>query len=215
MEWTRKRVGPGGMIILHNTMAPMFATENFADYVVGMEWGYGTLLTGIPPVRDLPADGILEAHDPAPSSDMAHSPLKRQKAFLAFRRCRRFLTGVAPWPASHEAIELYSLLQPIGNVESCKFEGWRSRAVSTADNDCVPAVYSRPGEAYIIAGNFSDSQRNMRIKLDCARLPYALKGIRSSRVFDGDRWTDVNAGEQGTVDLTIPARGAVLLHIAD
>jgi hypothetical protein len=55
----------------------------------------------------------------------------------------------------------------------------------------------------------------MRIKLDCARLPYALKEIRSSRVFDGNHWMNVNAGAQGIFDVTIPARGAVLLHIAD
>ena len=41
MEWTRKRVGPGGLVIIHNTTTPMFATENFADYVVATEWGYG------------------------------------------------------------------------------------------------------------------------------------------------------------------------------
>ena len=40
MEWTRRRVGPGGLVIVHNTTTPMFATENFADDVVATEWGY-------------------------------------------------------------------------------------------------------------------------------------------------------------------------------
>ncbi len=215
MEWTRKRVGPDGLIILHNTMAPMFATENFADYVVGMEWGYGTLLTGVPPVGDLPAEwnfagarsrGVIGYGTLAPGAPESLSRLQALQTLL---------TGVAPWPASHEAIDLYNLLQPIGNVENCKFEDWRSGAVSTGDNDCVSAVYSRPGEAYIIAGNFSDSQKDIRIKLDRAKLPYALKGINSSTVFDGIRWMKVNAGAQGAIDVTIPARGAVLLHVAD
>jgi hypothetical protein len=34
MEWTRNRVGPNGLVIVHNTTTPMFATENFADDVV-------------------------------------------------------------------------------------------------------------------------------------------------------------------------------------
>jgi len=40
MEWTRQRVGPDGLIIVHNTMVPMFVTENFANYVVAMEWDF-------------------------------------------------------------------------------------------------------------------------------------------------------------------------------
>jgi hypothetical protein len=215
MEWTRKRVGPEGLIILHNTMAPMFATENFADYVVGMEWGYGMLLTGIPPVSDLPAEwNFAGARSRAVIGYGTLAP-EAPESLSRLQALQTLLTGVAPWPASPEAIELYRLLRPIGNVESCKFEDWRSGAVSALDNDCVPAVYSRPGEAYIIAGNLSGSQKDVRIKLDCARLPYALKGIRSSRVFDGNRWMEINAGAQGTVDVTIPARGAVLLNIAD
>ena len=37
MEWTRQRVDPDGQIMVHNTMVPMFAIENFADYVVAIE----------------------------------------------------------------------------------------------------------------------------------------------------------------------------------
>lgn len=32
MEWTRRRVGPDGLIIVHNTKVPMYAMENFADW---------------------------------------------------------------------------------------------------------------------------------------------------------------------------------------
>jgi hypothetical protein len=54
MEWTRKRVGQDGLVIVHNTMVPCAAIENFADYVVAMEWGYGKLSTGAPDLADLP-----------------------------------------------------------------------------------------------------------------------------------------------------------------
>ena len=43
VAWTRQRVGPHGMLLLHNTLVPMFATENFANRVVGMEFTYGQL----------------------------------------------------------------------------------------------------------------------------------------------------------------------------
>jgi hypothetical protein len=48
VAWTRQRVGPEGLMILHNTMVPMAATENYADSIVAMEWGYSRLATGAP-----------------------------------------------------------------------------------------------------------------------------------------------------------------------
>ncbi|MCL4194726.1 MAG: hypothetical protein KJZ87_23510, partial [Thermoguttaceae bacterium] len=48
MEWTRRRVGPEGLVIIHNTTTPMFATENFADHVVATEWGYKKWTEGAP-----------------------------------------------------------------------------------------------------------------------------------------------------------------------
>ncbi|MCY2930984.1 MAG: DUF6259 domain-containing protein, partial [Planctomycetota bacterium] len=56
MQWTRRRVGPGGLSIVHTTMCPMAATENFADYVVAMEWGYSKLSTGAPALGELPLE---------------------------------------------------------------------------------------------------------------------------------------------------------------
>lgn len=48
MEWTRRRVGPRGLVIIHNTTTPMFVMENFADYVVANEWGYGKWWEPVP-----------------------------------------------------------------------------------------------------------------------------------------------------------------------
>ena len=59
MEWTRRRVGPGGLVIVHNTTTPMFATENFADYVVATEWGYRKWTDRAPDLQDLPLEWSL------------------------------------------------------------------------------------------------------------------------------------------------------------
>jgi len=53
MEWTRRRVGMNGLIIVHNTTVPMFATENFADYVVATEWGDRKWTDRAPDLQDL------------------------------------------------------------------------------------------------------------------------------------------------------------------
>jgi hypothetical protein len=37
IEWTRERVGPDGLVTLHTSSIPMFAAENFADYVLCLE----------------------------------------------------------------------------------------------------------------------------------------------------------------------------------
>ena len=59
MEWTRNRVGAGGLVIVHNTTTPMFATENFADYVVATEWGYRKWTDRAPDLQDLPLEWSL------------------------------------------------------------------------------------------------------------------------------------------------------------
>ena len=42
-------VGKEGLLILYNTLARMCATENLADYVVGMEFGPARALSAMPP----------------------------------------------------------------------------------------------------------------------------------------------------------------------
>ncbi len=59
MEWTRNRVGPGGLVIVHNTTTPMFAIENSADYVVATEWGYKKWTDRAPDLQDLPLEWSL------------------------------------------------------------------------------------------------------------------------------------------------------------
>ena len=68
MEWTRSRVGPGGLVIVHNTTTPMFATENFADFVVATEWGYQKWTDRAPDLQDLPLEWSLVGAFPGASS---------------------------------------------------------------------------------------------------------------------------------------------------
>ncbi|MGD0091491.1 MAG: DUF6259 domain-containing protein, partial [Planctomycetota bacterium] len=147
MEWTRQRVGPGGLVIIHNTTTPMFATENFADYVVATEWGYKKWTDRAPDLQELPLEwslagarargvisyGTLDAKAPP--------RLHRQFALEAF------LGDVFPWPASAEGLELLPLFKPLGDLESYQFADWRNQAVSLSDSRCASAIYSRPGEA--------------------------------------------------------------------
>ena len=151
MEWTRERVGPEGLVTIHNTMVPMLAVENFADYVLGMEWGYGSL-----------------AHRRAQTRRFALGMELRRGALAGRHRVRqrgRERAGARPPPFSphrspngHRALarqpqaaELFKVLQPLGDLERYQFEDWRNRAVKLpAGEDFLSAVYSRPGKAYVL-----------------------------------------------------------------
>ena len=57
MEWARQPAGPDGLVTIHNTRVPMFAAENFADYICRMEWGYGEAGNEMPETGPLPWNG--------------------------------------------------------------------------------------------------------------------------------------------------------------
>lgn len=201
MEWTRERVGPKGQVVVHNTMAPMFATENFADRVVGMEWGYGRLSKSVPPVAELPlewsfagarARGIIGYG----SIDKSAPPQIAKALALT-----TLMTGVAPWPASEEAIALYRVLAPLGDLTKYKFQDWRNGAVSVDAPDCLSAVYSREGEAWVLVGNRSGEERLVRVRIDARRLPAPLTPAASKQRVEGET-------------VRVPAYGAVLLPVA-
>lgn len=215
MEWTRERVGLEGLIILHNTMAPMFVTENFADYVVGMEWGYGKLLKDVPPIRDLPLEWNFagaRSRGVIGYGTIARNAPQRLHQLLALET---LLTGVAPWPASQEAIKLYKILRPLGDIEQYKFEDWRNQAVNLTDEKCESAVYSRLGEAYILLGNFEPVDKRVSCAINSKKLPFPISTITSARLFNGNRWIQLNTSELNAAgtSILIPADNAVLLHI--
>jgi hypothetical protein len=215
MEWTRKRVGPDGLVILHNTMTPMFVTENFADYVVGMEWGYGKLLKDIPPITDLPLEwnlvnarsrGIIGYGTIAPN---APSHLHQLLAL------ETLLTGVAIWPATDKTLSLYRVLRPLGDIERYKFEDWRNRAVSLDSDNCSSALYSCPDECYILLGNFDHRPVTVTCILKPDNLPWPMSEIASAKYLHENKWKSLraNALAKGGENLTISSRGVVLLHV--
>jgi hypothetical protein len=193
----------------------MFATKNFANYVVAMEWGYQKWSKSAPKLQELPLEwdfvgarsrgvigyGLIEPNAP-----------RRLHKVLALET---LLTGVAPWPASPEAVELYKILKPLGNVERYKFEDWRNKAVTLEGNNCASAVYSYPGEAYILVGNLDGQLKNVTCKINPRNLPYPLFSVSLAEIPDGDKSVNLNIDKliRDGENITLPADGVVLVHI--
>jgi hypothetical protein len=225
MEWTRKRVGPRGLVIVHNTTVPMFATENFADYVVATEWGYQKWTDRAPDLEDLPLEWSLAG---ARSRGVIsygtideNAPRRLHKLFAL----EAFLGGVAPWPASPETFELLPLLKPLGDIETHRFADWRNPAVSLSDPKCASAVYSRPGEAYLLLANLDQAPREVTCGLHPEKLPCPLARLAAAAVvastLSSGGGPDVPAGL--TLDVTalvgegikvmIPGDGAIVIRV--
>ncbi|MBN2272146.1 MAG: hypothetical protein JXN61_16145 [Sedimentisphaerales bacterium] len=215
MEWTRQRVGPNGLVIVHNTRVPMFVIENFANYVVGMEWGYKKWTDSATKLEELPLEwdfvgarsrgvigyGIIDQNAP-----------RRLHKLLAIEA---LFTGVAPWPASPEAIELYKILEPLGDIEQYKFEDWRNKAVTLDSGDCASAVYSSSGQAYILLGNFDVEPKKVLFRINPRKLPCPLSSVTSCQVVNAYRslGLDLEKLTGGGEEIGLPPDGAVLVHI--
>jgi len=165
MEWTRQRVGPDGMVIIHNTMNPCAVIENFADYVVAMEWGCGQLSLQMPSLEDLPLEwnffgsrsralivnGCLDINAP--------EPLRRQMVLSCL------LTGVAPWPASDLALEMFAPLSR-ENLSGFRFLDWRCGVAVSDQVSVVSAAYVRSDRVLIILVNLTGQPVKTKVKLD-------------------------------------------------
>ena len=99
MEWTRRRVGPDGLVIVHNTTTPMFALENFADYVVATEWGYEKWTDRAPDLQSVPLESSLAGAVPRGVISYgvldSNAPRRLHRLFAI----EALLCGVTPWPA--------------------------------------------------------------------------------------------------------------------
>lgn len=216
MEWTRNRVGPNGLVIIHNTTTPMFATENFADYVVATEWGYKKWTDRAPDLQALPlewslagarARGVISY---GTLDSKAPSRLQRQFALQAL------LGGVAPWPASDQTFELLPLLKPLGDLESYRFADWRNQAVSLSDARCASAIYSRAGEAWLLLANLDQDAKEITCALHPEKLPYPLeRPAEATRMEPGAAGAklDVRQLVGEGLKLTLPGDGAVLIQV--
>lgn len=217
MEWTRQRVGPAGLVIIHNTTTPMFATENFADYVVATEWGYGKWADQAPPLEDLPLEWSLAGAVPRGVISYgvlnAKSPRRLHRLFAL----EALLGGVTPWPAGEEAFQLAPLLEPLGDIASYRFADWRNGAVQLSHDKSAAAVYSRRGEAYLLLVNLDSSPREVACLLRPDKLPHPLDAPRTARLAGGAAaaGTALNAGDLlgDGLKLTIPAEDAILIHV--
>jgi hypothetical protein len=187
MEWTRRRVGPRGLVIVHNTTTPMFATENFADYVVATEWGYQKWTDRAPDLEDLPLEWSLAGAVPRGVISYgvldAGAPTRLHRLFAI----EALLGGVTPWPASQQTFALAPLLKPLGDVGTYRFVDWRNQAVTLSHARCAAAVYSRPGEAFLLLANLDPSPHEVTCALHPEKLPYPLaKAASATRLAAGD-----------------------------
>lgn len=211
MEWTRRRVGPKGLVIIHNTTTPMFSTENFADYVVANEWGYGNWKDEGPTLADLPLEWSLVGARARGVISYGQLKADSPKHLHHLFALEAFLSGVTPWPASPETFELMPLLKPLGDLAQYRFADWRNQAVRLEGTRCASAIYSRPGEAYILLGNLDKTLQVVRCIVQPQKLPHPL----SSPDAGGIAPQELNVGQllgEG-VKVAIPAGSAVLLHL--
>ena len=217
MEWTRRRVGPNGLVIVHNTTTPMFTMENFADDIVANEWGYGAWKDPGPALQDLPLEWSLvnaRARGVISYGQLdAQSPRRLHRLFAL----EALLSGVTPWPASPETFELYSALKPLGEIERWPFSDWRNDAVALEGGRCASAVYSRPGEAFVLVGNLDKTAGEIRCAVKPDRLRHPLQALASARLTraSGGGASELNVAElvsRGVV-LNVPADATVLLQL--
>jgi len=214
VEWTRKRVGPDGLVVLHNTLVPMFATENFANYVLGMEFTYGRLSVSMPKPQDLPLEWNFAGA--RSRGVIGYGTIERQAPKRLYRdyALTALVTSVAPWPAMDEYIEFYKILKPLGDFEQYKFEDWRNKAVKLDGTGCLSAVYSRAGEAYVLLANLEANPKKVRCRIDTEKLPVALKAVTSAEI-PGKGAAQLAAAKLtgDGEDITIPADDVVMIHI--
>lgn len=225
MEWTRQRVGPTGLIIVHNTTTPMFALENFADHVVATEWGYQKWTDRAPDLQDLPLEWSLAG---ARSRGVisygtidSKAPRRLHRAFAI----EALLAGVTPWPSSPETLELLPLFGPLGDLAAWRFADWRNSAVALSDRRCASAVYSRAGEAYLLIANLEPTAKETECALYPDKLPHPLASVRTAVKWTatdlaaqprGERpGTDVDIKQLvGTgIKITIPGDEVILIRV--
>ncbi len=224
MEWTRRRVGPSGLVIIHNTTTPMFATENFADYVVATEWGYGKWTERAPDLANLPLEWSLAGAVPRGVISYGllagNAPQYLHRAFAL----EAFLGGVTPWPAGEGAFALAKFLKPLGDLETYQFADWRNEAVKLSHPRCASAVYSREGEVYLLLANLDDSPHEVTCVLHAEKLPHPLAHPSAATRLattpaptgaEQEAAANVDVGQllgKG-VSLTIPGAGAVVIRV--
>jgi hypothetical protein len=203
----------------------MYATENFADDVVATEWGYTKWTDRAPDLQDLPLEWSLAGARRRGVISYGTIDSKAPRRLHRLFALEAFLGGVAPWPASPETFELLPLLRPLGDIESYRFADWRNQAVSLSDSRCASAIYSRPGEAYLLMANLEEGPREVTCVLHPEKLPHPLtRPVAATRLAPGST-TASSPGQEATAkldvsrlvgegaNLTLPGDGTILIRV--
>jgi hypothetical protein len=199
MEWTRRRVGPDGLMLVHNSTTPLAAAENFADAVVTLEWGYTHLRTGVPTPAELPPEwnfmgarsrGVIGYGSIAPD---AAPVLRRQFRALAL------LTGVAPWTVTPEDLAAF---QPLQGLDFGRYRFWdcRQSGVTADQPECGCAVYAGREGLILVAGNYGGIAR--RVNFDFNPKRYGAR-IGSPALRQGECLMSVAGRKTGMLRLTV------------
>jgi hypothetical protein len=172
VAWTRQRVGPQGLMIIHNTMVPMAAIENYADSIVAMEWGYARLAAGAPALADLPLEWSFMGH--RSRGVIGYGCLEPEAPERVHRQMtvRSVLTASAPWPADDLAVAMFAPLAG-RDLSRYRFEDPRWAPVQPGDCDTAAAVYHCQEEALLVIGNLATNERTVRCCLDTTALDLA------------------------------------------
>jgi hypothetical protein len=187
VEWSRERVGPDGLVLLHTTMAPMFSTENFANSVCSMEFGYGQVSTSMLRPEELPLEWNFASARPRSVIEYGVIADKAPAAIHQPFYLTALVTGVSTWPASESALKLFEILKPLGDLEQYQFEDWRNSAVHLNNNDCYSAIYSNPQEAYFVLANLSSEPCVVKCIVNPQSIKNPMASISTAELVNGDQ----------------------------
>ncbi len=187
MEWTRAKVGADGIINIHNTLMPMFATENFANNVVGMEFTYGVLTKSMPHPSQLPLEWSFGGARPRGVITYGTLHPEASKTLKESFAITALMTGVFPWRATDESLKAFKILELIEDIETYTFQDYRNSTVDILSKQGISAVYSKEDKAYILLANPSGNSAILDYNINLENLPFPIPKATNLRVLDLDR----------------------------
>jgi hypothetical protein len=135
------------------------------------------------------------------------------------------LSGVTPWPASPETLELVWPLRQIQDLAAYRFADWRNVAVTLSSDRCASAVYSRPGQCYVVLANLDVSPQAVRCVVHPAKVPHPMPSPTTATIVSTEtksmdtpgakapRALDVRQLIRDGVMISIPADSTVLVEL--
>lgn len=215
VEWTRERVGPDGLFLVHDTMSPIMAVENFANAVCNMEFNFGQLSISMPRPEELPLEWNFAGARSRADIEYGRIARNATEGVRKLFYLTALMTGVATWPASDGVLELFKILKPLGDLTRYQFEDWRNKAVALDRPEYLSAIYSRADEAYVLVANLGTERRDVNCKVNPDVLKNPLATLTTAEIVNQDDPKPLNAAQLARrgVRITVPAAGVVLLHL--